>query len=78
VRFARVPHHVGVMIGERQFVHALFKHHVVVANLDEYRARLEAVYRPIARVDGRNFAACKRLICLEPPKCRRSISSRRR
>jgi cell wall-associated NlpC family hydrolase len=52
VRFGKVPHHVGVMISERQFVHALFRHHVVVANLDEFRKRLEMVYRPLASVEA--------------------------
>lgn len=54
IKFARVAHHVGVMISERQFVHAYFKHMVVMSNLDDpiYRKRIEAVYRPIVTSDA--------------------------
>jgi cell wall-associated NlpC family hydrolase len=52
MKLARVPHHVGVMMNEREFVHALFKMHVVVAQLSEHRKRIEAVYRPLSWPDG--------------------------
>lgn len=44
---ARVAHHVGVMVSESEFVHAYFKHFVVMSRMDGYRKRIEAMYRPI-------------------------------
>lgn len=49
-RNGRWPYHVGVMISERQFVHACAHHQVMVSNIDDttYAKRLLAIYRPMA------------------------------
>lgn len=48
LRLARVEHHVGVMVNERQFVHALWNHHVTMAFVENFKDRITAVYRPMA------------------------------
>lgn len=49
---SRSAHHAGLMITGEKFIHALFNHGVVMANLKDstHRSTLVAVYRPLEDV----------------------------
>jgi cell wall-associated NlpC family hydrolase len=48
IQYARVAHHVGVVVAGEEFVHAMFNHHVMMSSLADstYAKRLNAIYRP--------------------------------